>query len=77
MGDRVVVEEADRAVAVPQAQGDGFVGALLVEELEFEGGRGAVGPADDGQDQRGDAVHRGAVRSELPALQEVLDQGRQ
>ena len=55
VGGRVVVEEADRAVAVPQAQGEGLSGALLVEELEFEDGRGAV--LQDGQDERGDPVH--------------------
>ncbi len=74
---RVVVEEAYRAVAVPDAQGGRFVLGLLVEDLEFEDGGRAVVAAYHGQDEGGPAVHGGSVEAEVPVVEAVGGEGGQ
>ncbi len=68
-GRLVVVEQADRPVAGPQAQGDRLALALVVADLELEHRRGAVG-AVDREDQGADAVHGRPGEAQLPAVQE-------
>jgi hypothetical protein len=71
-GGRVVIEPADRAVAIPGPQTDWFAGILFVERLELQSGGRAV-RADHWQHQRCHAVPGWTVWPQRPAVQDVRD----
>ena len=71
-GGRVVIEQADRAVAIPGTQTDGFAGILFVERLELQSGGRAV-RADHWQHERCHAVPGWTVWPQRPAVQDVRD----
>src|SRR5690606_5389800 len=75
-GGLVVVEQADRAVAVPRAQRDRFARALVVADLQLQHRRGAV-RAVHRDDQGADAVQGPPGDAQLPALHERRGQPRQ